>query len=124
VQTLKLRFAHRVEIDARRLNDRSRALQPTEENLGCARVTDRPLAQPTLDFCVAGPLTVTTCGAALAAQPCRLARLLLRPTVGPNSVLMSFDLSDSVSFVQLAVGRREPVALELCPLGSSGVLLA
>jgi hypothetical protein len=63
VQALEFRFAHRVEVDTRSGIGWMRPLQPAEKDLGCARVTNRPLAQPTLDFCVAGPLTVTTCGA-------------------------------------------------------------
>jgi hypothetical protein len=50
VQTLQLRFRHRVEIDTGRFYDRLRALQPAQEDLSCARVCDRPLPQATLDF--------------------------------------------------------------------------
>jgi hypothetical protein len=60
VQTLKLRFAHRVEVDAMHALVSARPLQPTEKNLGCARVGDRPLTQTALDFGITRRLTVTT----------------------------------------------------------------
>ena len=46
--------------------------------------------------------------AALAAQPCGFARFLLRPPVRSSSVLVSFRLSDSVSFVQLGREQSPP----------------
>jgi hypothetical protein len=97
MQALQLRFAHRAEVDARRLEGGLRALQPTQEDLSCARVTNRPLAQPTLDFCVAGPLAVTTCGAALAAQSYGLARFRLRPPVLSNVDIVFMFVSLSAS---------------------------
>jgi hypothetical protein len=61
VQTLQLRFAHRVEVDTRRLNDRSRTLQPTQKNLGGTGIGDCALSQATFDICIGRRRTVTTC---------------------------------------------------------------
>jgi hypothetical protein len=70
VQPLQLAFRHRVEVDATNALLGTRALQPTKQDLSCARVCDRPLAQATLNLFVARGLTVTTRGApALGPDP-------------------------------------------------------
>ena len=75
VQRLQLALRHRVEVDTRNMLLGTRALQPTEKNLGGARIRDRPLAQATLDLGVTRGLTaragcaVRSCGWNLSAQP-------------------------------------------------------
>jgi hypothetical protein len=59
-----------------------------------------PLTKATPDFGVCRRRPVTTCGAALSAQPCGFARRLGRPSVWSSCDLVSFRLSKSVSFVQ------------------------
>ena len=105
VQTLQLCLRHGVEIHTRSGLGRADSLQPTKQNLGSTGIRDRALTQTTLDLCVRRGLALTARCAALAAQPCGFARLLLCPPVRSSSVLVSFCVSDSVSFVQ--VGREQ-----------------
>ena len=60
VQALEFRFVLRVEVDTRSGIGCVRLLRPAEEDLGRVRVTDRFLAQATLDFSIAWRLAVTT----------------------------------------------------------------
>jgi hypothetical protein len=60
VQTLQLRLAHRVEINAGRFVNGPRPLKPPQQDLGSARVCDRGFSQPTLDIAVGRRRTVTT----------------------------------------------------------------
>jgi hypothetical protein len=69
----------------------ARPLQPAQENLGCARVTDRPLTQATLDLRVRRGLPCTAG---------RSARRLNRRRVRPNGG----------GVVDLGAGRHVPRA--------------
>jgi hypothetical protein len=101
VQALELALGHRAEVEATNMLLRARALQPTKKDLCSTRIRDRALTQTTFDFGIGRRRTVTTRCAALAAQPCGFACLLLRPPVWSSSDLVSLGLSKSVSFLQL-----------------------
>ena len=60
LQPLEFTLGHRVEIDAPDTFLGLRALQPTEQNLGGARITDRALTQTTFDLGVGRGLTLST----------------------------------------------------------------
>jgi hypothetical protein len=62
VQALQLRFAHGLQIDAGRLFERLRALNPTQEDFGSAGIIDGTLTETALDIGVRGGLTVSTAG--------------------------------------------------------------
>ena len=102
----ELAFRHRVEVHTRSDLGRTHPLQPTKENLSGTRIGNSALTQTTLDLCVRRGLTLSACCAALATQRCGFARFLFRPPVRSSSVLVSFRLSDSVSFVQLGREHR------------------
>ena len=66
VQPLQLALRHRVEADIPNALLDTRALQPTQKNLGSARISDRLLAQAAFDLCVGRRLALT---ARCAAYP-------------------------------------------------------
>jgi hypothetical protein len=59
VQPLQLTLGHQVEVDTTNPLLRTRALQPTQENLGSTGIRDRALAQTTLDLRITRRLTAT-----------------------------------------------------------------
>jgi hypothetical protein len=59
LQALPLCRRQGVEIDAMNALLGTRALQPTQENLGGTRIRDCALPQTTFDFCVTGGFAVT-----------------------------------------------------------------
>ena len=61
MQPLELALGHRVEVDATNALLDTRALQPAQEDLSGARVTDRPLTQATLDLYVTRRFTLSAC---------------------------------------------------------------
>jgi hypothetical protein len=66
VQALELALGHRVKVDATNALLRTRALQPTQKNLGGTGIRDCALPQATLDFCVTRRFTDTSGCAARA----------------------------------------------------------
>jgi hypothetical protein len=60
VQPLELTLRHRVEVDATNALLGTRALQPTEKDLGRMGIRDGALPQTTFDFCVGRRLPLTT----------------------------------------------------------------
>jgi hypothetical protein len=101
VPPLQLALRQGVEINAPNTLLGTRSLQPTQQNLGGAGIGNGALPQTAFDFCVRRRLTLATRCAALAAQPCGFARLLLRPPVRSSSDPVSFWVSYEVSFVEL-----------------------
>jgi hypothetical protein len=69
VQTLQLRLRHGVEVHTRWVV-LAGPLQPAQEDLRCARVCDRLLAQPALDLRVTRRLAATPGCAGASRTPC------------------------------------------------------
>jgi hypothetical protein len=108
MQALELALRQGVEVDPAKTLLRTRTLQPTEQNLRGTRIGDGALAQTALDLSIGRRLALTARCTALAAQPCGIACLVPRPPMRSGSVLISFRVSDSVSFVQLGRERSPP----------------
>jgi hypothetical protein len=61
IQSRELALGHRVEVDPTNELLGTRALQPTEEDLGSTRIRDSALTQAAFDGGIRGRLPVTTC---------------------------------------------------------------